>query len=113
MEPSKNGSWTFYTWTKWKVLANQVELIPFLITFKKDIRRVTCKKDKQPEHPIHKIIIIKCPTCGKMVEEKQDHYCPSIRETNPTILMNKPWWNTIHSRSQTPLEVTKEWYLEF
>ncbi len=65
MEPSKNGPQTFYIWAEWEVLANQVELTPFLITFKKDIRRVTCKKGKQPEHPIHKITIIEYPICGK------------------------------------------------
>ena len=65
MEPSKNGPWTFYTWAEWEVLENQAELIPSLITFKKDIRRVTCKKGKQPEHSIHKVTIIECPTCGK------------------------------------------------
>src|SRR6266498_4565168 len=69
MESSKNGLWTFYMWAEWKVLANQAELIPSLIIFKKDIRKVTCKKGKQSEHPIHKIIIIECPTCEKMVEE--------------------------------------------
>ena len=113
MEPSKNRSWTFYTWAEWEVLANQVELIPSLITFRRNIRRVMCKKGKQPEHPIHKITIIECPTCGKMVEENQDHYCPPARETDPTILTDKPWWDTTHSGPQTPTEVTEEWYPEF
>jgi len=89
MEPSKNGLWTFYTWAEWEVLANQAELIPSLITFKRDIRKVTSKKDKQPEHPIHKIMIIECPICGKIVEENKDHYCPPVRETDPAILTNK------------------------
>ena len=113
MKLSKNGSWTFYTWAEWEVLANQAELISFLITFKRDIKRVTCKKGKQPEHPIHKITIIECPTCGKMVKENQDHYCPPARKTDPTILTNKPWWDTIHSGSQTLSEIMEEWYLEF
>jgi len=91
MEPSKNGLWTFYTWAEWEVLANQVELTSSLITFKRDIRRVTCKKEKQPEHPVHKIIIIECSTCGKMVKENQDHYCSLAREMDPTILTNKLW----------------------
>ena len=91
MESSKNGPQTHYTWAEWKVLANQAELTPSLITFKRDIRRVTSKKGKQPEHPIYKITIIECPTCGKMVEENKDHYCLPARETDPTILMNKPW----------------------
>ena len=113
MEPSKNGSWTFYTWAEWEVLTNQAELTPSLVTFNRDIRRVTSKKGKQPEHPIHKIIIIECPTCRKMVEENQDHYCPLVREINPTILTDKPWWDTIHSEPQTPSELTEEWYSEF
>ena len=89
MEPSKNGLWTFYTWAEWEVLANQAELTPSLITFKRNIRRVTCKKGKQWEYPIHKIIIIECPTCGKMMEENQDHYYPLTIEMDPTILTNK------------------------
>src|SRR6266542_5181731 len=113
MKPSKNGLWTFYTWAEWEVLTNQAELILSLITFKRDIRRVICKKGKQPEHPIHKINIIKCPTCGKMVEENQDHYCPLIREIDLTILTNKLWWDTTHSRPQTLLELIEEWYPEF
>ncbi len=69
MEPSKNGSWTFYTWAEWEVLANQIELTPSLITFKRDIRRIICKKGKQPKHPIHRITIVEYPICGKIVEE--------------------------------------------
>jgi len=91
MEPSKNGSWTFYTWAEWEVLANQTELTPSLITFKRDIRRVTCKKGKQLEYLIYKIIIIKCLTYEKMMKENQNHYCPLTRETDPTILTDKPW----------------------
>src|SRR6266498_1679767 len=72
MEPSKNGLWTFYTWAEWEVLANQAELTPSLITFKRNIRRVICKKGKQLKHPIHKIAIIECPICEKMVKENQD-----------------------------------------
>jgi len=66
-------------------------LTPFLIIFKRDIRRVICKKGKQPEHPIHKITIIKCPICEKMVEENKDHYCSSVKKVDPTILTDKPW----------------------
>ncbi len=91
MEPSKNRPQNFYIWVEWEVLANQAELTPSLITFKKDIRRVTNKKGKQPEHPIHKITIIECPTCEKMVEENQDHYCLPAREMDLTILADKPW----------------------
>src|SRR6266498_3599714 len=113
MESSKNGPWTFYTWAEWEVLANQVELTSSLITFRRDIRRVTCKKGKQPEYLIHKITIIECPTCGKMVEENKDHYCPPAREIDLTILTNKPWWDITYLGPQTPSEKTKEWYLEF
>ncbi len=113
MEPSKNRPWTFYTWAEWEVLANQAELTPSLITFKRDIRRVTNKKGKQPEHPIHKITIIECPTCEKMVEKSKDHYCSPAREMDPTILTNKSWWDTTHSGPQTPSEITEEWYSEF
>src|SRR6266540_970195 len=113
MESSKNRLWTFYIWTEWEVLANQAELTPSLITFKRDIRRVTCKKGKQPEHSIYKITIIECPTCGKMVEKSQDHYCLPAREIDLTILTDKSWWDTTYSGSQTPSEITEEWYLEF
>ncbi len=99
MEPNKNGSWTFYIWAEWEVLVNQNELIPSLITFKRDIRRVTCKKGKQPEHPIHKITIIECSTCEKIVKENQDHYCSLVKEMNPTILADKPLLEN------TPVEV--------
>ncbi len=67
-----------------------------------------CKKDKQPEHLIHKIIIIECPIYEKMIEENNNHYCPSVRETNLIILTDILWWDTIHSESQTPLDLTKE-----
>src|SRR6266545_1859426 len=101
MEPSKNGPWTFYTWAEWEVLTNQTELILSLITFKRDIRKVTCKKGKQPEHPIYKITIIECLTCGKIMEENKDHYCPPAREMDLTILTNKLWWDITHSGPQT------------
>ncbi len=74
---------------------------------------MTCKKGKQSEYLIHKIIIIECPTCGKMVEENQNYYYPSMRETDLTILVDKPWWDTTHSGSQNPSELTEEWYSEF
>ncbi len=79
----------------------------------RDIRRITCKKGKQSEHLIHKITIIKCSTCGKMVEKNKDLYCPPAREADLTILVDKPWWDIIHSGPQTPSDLTKEWYLEF
>ncbi len=51
---------------------------------------MTYKKGKQTEYPIHKIIIIECLTCEKMVEESKDHYCLSMKETDPTILTDIP-----------------------
>ncbi len=89
MEPIKNRPQTFYIWVEWEVLANQAELTPSFITFKRDIRQVTCKKSKQSEYPIHKIIIIECPTCGKIVEENKDHYCLPVRKTDSIILTDK------------------------
>ena len=70
IEPNKNRSWTFYTWVEQEVLTNQVELIPSFIIFKRNIRRVMCRKGKQSEYLIHKIMIVECPTCGKMVKKK-------------------------------------------
>jgi len=52
---------------------------------------VTCKKDKQSEHPIYKITIIKCLTCGKMVEKSGDYYYPPAKEMDLTILVEKLW----------------------
>ncbi len=94
MEPNKNKLWTFYIQAEWEVLTNQAELTLSLIIFKRDIRRVICKKRKQLEYLIHKIIIIKCPTCEKMVKENKNYYYPPVKEIDPTILTNKPWWYT-------------------
>ena len=46
IESNKNELQTFYTQAEWEVLTNQAELIPFLITFKRDIKKVICKKGK-------------------------------------------------------------------
>ncbi len=89
MKPNKNRPQIFYIWAEWEVLTNQAKLIPSLITFKKDIRRVTCRKGKQPEHPIHKITIVECPTCRKMIEENNDHYYPPVREMDPKFQYHK------------------------
>ncbi len=99
MELNKNELWTFYIQVKWKVLANQVELTLSLITFKRDIRRVTYKKGKQPKYPIHKITIIECPTCGKMVEENSDHDYLPVKKIDLMIFTDISQWNTIHSES--------------
>jgi len=56
--------------------------------FKRDIRRVICKKDKQSEYPIHKIIIIECLTCEKMMKENDNHYYSSVRKIDLILLIN-------------------------
>ncbi len=88
------GLWVFYKWAKWNEIAEQEVLTPSLITFKKKIRAETSPKGKQPKHEkeIHRITIVECPTCGKMVEKDNDHYYPPMRETNPSILVDTPWW---------------------
>ncbi len=43
-----------------------------------------------------------------MVEKNKDYYCPPVRETDLTILTNKPWWDIIHSGSQTLSDLTEE-----
>ncbi len=43
-----------------------------------------------------------------MVEENKDHYCLPTRETDPTILTDKSWWDTTHSGPQTSSELTEE-----
>ena len=108
MELNKNGLQTFYIWVEWKILANQAKLIPSLITSKRDIRRVTCKKGKQPEYPIYKIIIIECPIYGKIVEEDKDHYCSPNKEMDLTILTDKLWQDTTHLGSQILLKLIEE-----
>ncbi len=90
IESNKNRPWTFYTWVEQEVLTNQTELTPSFITFKRNIRRVICKKGKQSEHPIHKITIIEYPICEKMMKENQDHYYSPSRETDLTIFVDKP-----------------------
>ncbi len=88
MELNKNELQTFYIQVEWKVLATQVKLIPSLIIFKRDIKRVICRKDKQLEHPIHKITIIECPTCEKMVEKNKNHYYSPARKMDSTLLID-------------------------
>ena len=48
-----------------------------------------------------------------MVEKNKDLYCPPAREADLTILVDKPWWDIIHSGPQTPSDLTEEWYSEF
>ena len=47
------------------------------------------------------------------MKENQDHYCSPTRETDQTTLADKLWWDTTHSESQIPSELTEEWYSEF
>src|SRR6266542_2970982 len=88
------GPWVFYTWTEWSKMAEQEELTPSLITFSRKIRAETSPKGKQPkyEEKIYRITIVEYPTCGKMVEKDDDHYCLLMRETEPSILVDTPWW---------------------
>ncbi len=90
-ESEKNGLWVFYTWPEWDEMAEQKKLTPSLITYSRKIRTETSLKGKQPkyEEEIHRITIVECPTCGKMVE-KDD--CLPMRETDPSILVDTPWW---------------------
>ncbi len=92
-ESEKIGPWVFYTWAEWDEIAEQEELIPSLITFRRKIRAETSSKRKQSkyEEEIHRITIIECPICGKMVEENDDHYCPPMRETDSSILVDTLW----------------------
>ena len=70
IEPEKMGPWIFYTWAEWNKLVEQEELTPSLITFRRKIRAETSPKGKQPkyEEEIHRITIIECPICEKMVK---------------------------------------------
>ena len=69
--------------------SSRINPIPY--NMQKRHKEDNMQKGKQPEHPIHKITIIECPTCGKMVEENEDHYCPLAREIDPTIFTDKLW----------------------
>ncbi len=75
-------------------MAEQEELTPSLITFSRKIRAEISPKGKQLkyEEKIHRITIVECSTCGKMVEREDDYYCPPMRETDPSILVDTPWW---------------------
>src|SRR6266496_6364889 len=55
-------------------------------------RNITKRETAQTRGKIHRITIVECPTCGKMVEKDDDHYCPPMRETDPSILVDTPWW---------------------
>ncbi len=77
MELEKNRPWVLYKWEEWDILVDQKELTPSLITFKREIRNAALPKGKMPQHEekIHKIVIEECPTCGKMIEKGDNHYC--------------------------------------
>ncbi len=93
-------------WSEWDKMAEQEELTPSLITFSRKIRAETSPKGKQPkyEEEIHRITIIECPTCGKMVEKENDHYYPPMRETNPSILVDTLWWEIKEDETSTANE---------
>ena len=48
MKPEKNGLWVLYKQAEWDMLADQKELTPFLITFKREIRNAALSKGKMP-----------------------------------------------------------------
>ena len=87
-------------------MAEQEELIPSLITFSRKIRAETSPKGKQPkyEEKIHKITIIECLTCEKMVEKDDDHYCLPMKETDLSILVDTSWWEIKEDNASTENE---------
>src|SRR6266540_280461 len=93
-------------------MAEQEELTLSLITFKRKIRAETSPKGKQPkyEEEIHRITIMECPTCGKMVEENDDHYCPPMREIDSSILVDTPWWEI---KDDTAFTENESWWDEY
>ncbi len=95
-------------------MAEQEELTPSLITFSRKIRAETSPKGKQPKHEekIHRITIVECPTCGKMVEKDDDHYCPPMRETDPSILVDTPWWEIKEDTASTANESWWDAYVQ-
>src|SRR6266498_862062 len=108
-EPDKMDPWVFYTWAEWNKMAEQEELTSWLITFSRKIRAETSPKGKQLKYKekIHRITIIECLTCGKMVKKDDDHYCPPMRETDPSILVDMPWWEV---KEDTASIANKSWW---
>ncbi len=45
-----------------------------------------------------------------MVEQDDDHYCLPMRETDPSILVDTPWWEI--RESEAPTE-NKSWWDEY
>ena len=95
-------------------MAEQEELTPSLITFRRKIRAETLPKGKQPkyEEKIHRITIIECPTCGKIVEKDDDHYCPLMKETDPSILVDTLWWEIKENDASTENESWWDAYVQ-
>ncbi len=48
--------------------------------------------------------------CGKMVEQDDDHYCPPMRETDPSILVDTPQWEMKEDSASTANE---SWWDEY
>ncbi len=74
------------------MLADQKELTPSLITFKRKIRNAALSKSKmlQHEEKIYKIVIEECSIYGKMIKKEDDHYCSlQKKKVDSTILINK------------------------
>src|SRR6266498_2720664 len=95
-------------------MAEQKELIPSLVTFKRKIRAETSPKGKQPKYKekIYRITIIECPTYEKMVEKDDDHYCPPMKETDPSILVDMPWWEIKEDDASTENESWWDAYMQ-
>src|SRR6266542_3383585 len=95
-------------------MTKKEELTPSLITFSRKIRAETSSKGKQPkyEEKIYRITIVECPTCGKMVEKDDDHYCPLMRETDPSILVDMSWWEIKEDTASTANESWWDAYVQ-
>ena len=95
-------------------MAEQKELTPLLITFSRKIRAEISPKRKQLkyEEKIHKITIVECPTCGKMVEKDDNHYCSPMRETDPSILVDTPQWEIKEDGAFTANESWQDEYIQ-
>ncbi len=47
-----------------------------------------------------------------MVEKEDDHYCPPMRETDPSILVDTPWWEIKEDEAPTKNESWWDKYIQ-
>ena len=47
-----------------------------------------------------------------MVEKDDDHYCPLMRETDPSILVDTPWWEIKEDTASTANESWWDAYVQ-